>query len=215
MSDVLVSADAGAFRCTGCGSCCSQVWVNVTDADVKRLARHTGLSAPEIVQFVAPTIVDADNEDEDGWVPFGPDPADRGLMVLKIQRSSGACRFLEAELCTVYEARPRACRLYPWEFDDADEEIVIDVVTDPCPWERDGTLDVVSLLEQIDLDEEERDDYEEAIVEWIESGSPDDPLLFLRFLGLPTRHSTLGLSAEERGERERKSRLRSFLRVVS
>ncbi len=188
----IVDAAARRFRCTGCGNCCKEVWINVTDADVRRLCDATGLSAAEVVQFPSVDAVEGTAED-DGWVAFGPDPKDVGLMTLRSNRATGACRFLVDDRCSVYEARPRACRLYPWDVErtPAGPKVRLDIFTE-CPHEEDGSLDVPSLLDEYELDEEERQAYEERIWEWEAEGAAEDPLEFLRFLGLPSRHSSLG-----------------------
>ena len=216
-----VTPDAAQFRCTGCGACCSQVWVNVTHADVRRVCAATGLSALEVVQFAARKGVDEDEDEDDyvdeGWVPFGEDPDDTGLMVLKIDRTTGACRFLVDDRCSIYLHRPRVCRLYPWElgFNDAGEpEIQLEVATEPCPWERDGTLDVDDLMDQLEADNDDREDYEALIAEWASLKPPDDPLAFIRFLGLPSGHSQAGQTPIQRKRSARKSRLRKFLRIL-
>lgn len=198
----IVDAAARRFRCTGCGKCCTEVWVNVTDADVRRLCDLTGLSAGEVVQFPDIEAVEG-TVDEDGWVAFGPDPKDAGLMTLRSDPATGACRFLVDDRCSVYEARPLACRLYPWdvEITPAGPKVGLDIFTE-CPHEEDGSLDVHKLIDEYELDEDERQAYEERIWEWEANGAPEDPLEFLRFLELPTRHSSLGPAAlaEQPGE---------------
>jgi Fe-S-cluster containining protein len=168
------------------------VWINVTDADVARLCHATGLSAPEVVRFPGPGTVEGSEED-DGWVAFGEDPNNVGLMTLRTDPASGACRFLVDDQCSVYADRPRACRLYPWDVELTDDgpRIGLDIFTE-CPHDEDGSLDVHTLLREYQLDEEERQAYEERIWDWEDIGAPDDPLRFLRFLGLSTRHSSLG-----------------------
>ncbi len=164
----------------------------MTDADVRRLCQGTGLSAPEVVQFPGFGVVEG-TIDDDGWVAFGEDPKDAGLMTLRADPTSGACRFLVDDQCSVYAHRPRACRLYPWDVELTDEgpKVGLDIFTE-CPYESDGSLNVPTLLSEYEFDEEERQDYEERIWDWEDFGAPDDPLAFLRFLGLPMRHSSLG-----------------------
>ncbi|MBI1853585.1 MAG: YkgJ family cysteine cluster protein [Planctomycetes bacterium] len=83
------------FGCTQCGHCCSIpgfVWV--TEAEAAALATHLGLS------------LDA----------FGRRYLRRvGDRVSLVERSDGPCIFLgEDRRCTVYAARPRQCRTFPF-----------------------------------------------------------------------------------------------------
>ncbi len=187
------------------------MWINVTDADVRRLCERTGLSAPEVVQFPGFGVVEGTVED-DGWVAFGEDPKNAGLMTLRADPATGACRFLVQEQCSVYSARPRACRLYPWDVELTEDgpKVVLEIFTE-CPHENDGALDASNLLSEYELDEEERQAYEERIWDWEDHGAPDDPLAFLRFLGLPMRHSSLGPVKEPPGLF--KSGLRALLKL--
>lgn len=181
------------FRCTGCGACCSEFWINVTDTDVRRLVQHTGMGAMELVEFASPRVVESEPE-EDGWVPFGADTNERGLMTLKTDEETSVCQFLQDDgLCGVYEARPLACRLYPWDRDYPTahtSRIGIEIFTEECPYESDGSNNKEALEALFDQDDEEREAYEARIETWRRLGAPDDPILFLRFLRLPLGSST-------------------------
>lgn len=102
-------ADGLSFRCTRCGDCCTGapgfVWVD--DAEVQALAQRVRLT-PE--QFRAAYTRDAH----------------RGLTLR--EKANGDCVFYDAAVgCTVYEARPRQCRTWPfWESN----------VASPQTWQR-------------------------------------------------------------------------------
>jgi Fe-S-cluster containining protein len=87
------------FNCSKCPAyCCSYDRVEVTRADIKRLARYFGLS-PEAA------------EKRYTKVAFGE-------TVLRHQKDhifKKVCQFLDLQTrgCTVYEARPAVCREYP------------------------------------------------------------------------------------------------------
>ncbi|MCO4773081.1 MAG: YkgJ family cysteine cluster protein [Deltaproteobacteria bacterium] len=186
-----MTPEAKAFRCTGCGACCSEFWINVSDADVRRICADTGLGVMEVVEFASPATVEGDVEEE-GWVPFGPDPADSGLMTLKTDPETSTCRFLQDSLCTIYESRPMACRLYPWDRDYPtydSSRIGLEILTEECPYENDGDEGVDALDELFDQDDREGDAYEARIETWRRLGAPDDPVLFLRFLRFPLNGS--------------------------
>lgn len=101
-----------SFRCTGCASCCRGLRVPLTTADIERLVDQTGLAAAELVDWLPTDAVDLTGE------PASLVVLDRewrrSLMALR--QLEGACRFLSADArCSVYEARPASCRLYPFD----------------------------------------------------------------------------------------------------
>jgi Fe-S-cluster containining protein len=88
--------------------------VAVTSLDVARLAVEAGKAAPELVAWLAPDAVDMIGEPQ-SFVELGEG---RRLMVLRHER--GACALLGADnRCTVYAARPRDCRAFPFDFERA------------------------------------------------------------------------------------------------
>ena len=91
---------AVAYNCSKCpGYCCSYPVIPLNSRDVKRLARHFGLSFEAArVKF---TKVDGDE-------PYA--------MRRKADEHFGRiCRFFDTDkrCCTIYEARPEICRSYP------------------------------------------------------------------------------------------------------
>lgn len=83
------------FTCTGCGDCCTgagRVWL--TEEEIVRLANHLGLSPHQLVTDMVERV--------------------EGRWALREDPQSGACTFLRARRCEVYEARPRQCRTFPW-----------------------------------------------------------------------------------------------------
>jgi Fe-S-cluster containining protein len=78
--------------------CCHAFSVNMGESEADRMTRETGMSR---VQFL---------ELEEGE-PIALPLAQPYLLA----REGGRCRFLGPDLgCTVYHARPSACRLYPY-----------------------------------------------------------------------------------------------------
>ena len=89
------------YNCDKCPAyCCTYPNISVTPADLKRLAKHFGLS-------IAKT--------RDKYTKKGEEKNERVLRHRKDEHYGTACRFLDAESrqCTVYGARPRICREYP------------------------------------------------------------------------------------------------------
>lgn len=89
--------DPFPFVCAGCGDCCrARRDIVLSGLDLYRLARRLRLPpAPVAEAFCRETA---------GLLP--------GLC-LKPSRRTGNCPFFEANACTVHEARPLACALYP------------------------------------------------------------------------------------------------------
>jgi len=86
------------FECAMCGRCCaSQELVGLTAYELYRLAGHVKM---EPAAFFDRYCVLTDT---------GLDPSRR----LYVRTVNGACPFLKDDRCSVYEARPYACRAYP------------------------------------------------------------------------------------------------------
>jgi Fe-S-cluster containining protein len=91
--------DGLRFQCTGCGDCCTgapgYVWVN--QAEVQAIANQVGLPIDEFTAKYVRKV---------------------GVRQSLVEYDDGACVFLDptTRKCTVYEARPRQCRTWPfWE----------------------------------------------------------------------------------------------------
>ncbi len=81
-------------------NCCSDVNVVLTPADVLLLARRTGLSTREVLDRHTLTPITKELHLPVVMLRMGPEPERR-------------CPFVTAQGCSVYEARPWACRMYP------------------------------------------------------------------------------------------------------
>lgn len=80
--------------CTKCANCCRYSIVSVRAAEVARIAAYLGMDEAAVVQhFTAP-----DSES----------PRARTLV-----SSKDGCIFLKDGLCSIYPARPEACRNFP------------------------------------------------------------------------------------------------------
>ena len=96
-----------AFRCQRCGRCCRQAEnaIMVEPPDIYRLSQHlrdqdAGLEGPDVFldRYAHPL-----------WIAEGY-PA----FVLNTEGKDQACVFLKDGKCSVYDARPRVCRQYPF-----------------------------------------------------------------------------------------------------
>ena len=81
-----------SIDCTACGNCCRVATTQVSERDVERLARFIGCTP---AQFVRDYTVETEDE---------------GLI---LRRTEAGCVFLDGSMCSVYDARPETCRLFP------------------------------------------------------------------------------------------------------
>lgn len=95
------------FRCQLCGACCRNVEnaVMLEPLDIFRLARHLRERGEDIHGTEDVLAVYAQPFMLTEVVP---------IFTLKVQGEENACVFLKDGRCSIYEARPRVCRLYPF-----------------------------------------------------------------------------------------------------
>jgi Fe-S-cluster containining protein len=101
------------YDCSKCpGYCCSYSRIAVTDFDIERLARHFGISTAAARRKFTYRYKTRELDEQ-------------LLRHKKDHVYKSTCRFFDqdARRCTVYEARPSVCRLYPedrvcgyWQF---------------------------------------------------------------------------------------------------
>jgi Fe-S-cluster containining protein len=91
---ILASDIQQQIDCTTCANCCRYSVVPVTKPEIETIAAHLGVTAETVVRVY--TV---------------PDPEAPGLRILL--NSGKGCAFLDGNLCTIYEARPKACRDFP------------------------------------------------------------------------------------------------------
>jgi Fe-S-cluster containining protein len=99
-------ADGLRFECTGCGDCCTGApgYVWVTGEEIVELAKHLKMTRPEFEAKYVRKV---------------------GVRKSLIEYANGDCVFFDgrARNCTVYEARPRQCRTWPfWQSNVATQE---------------------------------------------------------------------------------------------
>ena len=90
------------YDCAKCpGYCCSYPHIEVSRADIDRLAEHFDLDYETA---------------EERFTKYDAAEKARALRHRKDEHFGTACRFLDpkARRCTVYAARPSACRSYPY-----------------------------------------------------------------------------------------------------
>jgi uncharacterized protein len=92
--DATAQEVAQQVDCTQCANCCRETKVDVAADEVKAIAEHLGCTEEQARHEY--TEVDA---------------ADHRRI---LRQPDGACVFLDGNLCMIYEARPRACRDFPY-----------------------------------------------------------------------------------------------------
>lgn len=172
------------FNCERCASCC-HLWVPVTDEDVRRLMDTTALPAEAIVEFVARSRVQSQDETI-VWIKFGPKKADERAMC--IRDIYDRCLFLRNRRCSVYESRPFVCREHPFvvELDDSRAKIAsIELnAAENCSYTLRGKLskNEIKKMYRLNLAQDER--YAAKVRRWNRRENPGSERDFIRFLGL-------------------------------
>ena len=82
---------ASLIDCTTCANCCKEVSPSLSQTDVVRLSEYFGIGIPDFSEKYLEPPKDSDKQ--------------------RIREKP--CPFLRENLCTVYEARPDACRSFP------------------------------------------------------------------------------------------------------
>jgi len=94
--------------CGQCSSCCRDIQVDITDIDLKRLVKLTGISADKLVRLYGHNKDDKDEESD--WINLS---YGKRAIVLNKKRN-GDCIFLGQDNgCIAYKARPMTCRIFP------------------------------------------------------------------------------------------------------
>jgi Fe-S-cluster containining protein len=138
--------------------------VPLTDADLRRLL-EAGRDPLEHVEWLTPDEIDMTGEPET-WVRLS------GLRLMVLKWRDDACSFWgSSEGCTVYDARPLACRTYPlWATFGRRGGVkrlrLIDGSASVCDFARDGHVDVPTLRADTQRQTTELVRYAERVAGW-------------------------------------------------
>lgn len=181
------------FRCTGCGNCCKEPLLPLTDADVRRIMERTGDRPADIVRWVDRGGIDMDDEPE-AFVRLR-----QGKRVMVLRQTNGRCRYLGADdRCGIYSSRPLGCRIYPFDPDFTRKGKVRRLTlvrATECPYELDGTNRVSDIRALHERYSDAHDAYNERVADWnkeqtrrLRRGeSAQTSREFFEFLGLKER----------------------------
>jgi Fe-S-cluster containining protein len=178
------------FRCTGCGNCCKEPLLPLTDQDVERIVRRTGVAADDFVRWVDRNGIDMDDEPE-AFVRLR-----QGKRVMIMRQGRAGCHFLGADdRCTIYASRPLGCRVFPFDpsytKDGKLRRLKLIQATD-CQYELDGNNDPEVVQQLHGRHEGATQGYQKKVAEWNREqsrkirrgGVAQSARKFLSFLGL-------------------------------
>lgn len=152
------------FRCHHCLHCCTDVVALPTPYDVVRIARATGRRPHEFVEFLRPGEVTEVEADDPSWLDVD---GERFIMALRRDAKRG-CLFLDRAhaRCTVYDARPILCRLFPFRLHESRDGVFrgFSLHQDVgCPRHQDGVMQTRPLYELYRQDCAKQDDYHDLV----------------------------------------------------
>jgi Fe-S-cluster containining protein len=104
------------FECTQCGDCCTGapgfVWVN--QEEIEAIAKAISVDVDEFEKKYVRKI---------------------GIRKSLVEFPNGDCVFFDTEKrnCSVYEARPRQCRTWPWWNSNINSEKAWEETKEACP----------------------------------------------------------------------------------
>lgn len=151
------------FACHHCNHCCTEVVCLPTPWDVIRIVRATGRNPYEFLEFVTPDDIDEVSKNDPTWLD-----CDGKRYMMALRRHGQRCHFLDKKtrFCTIYDARPILCRLYPFrvtEYADGTFKGFALHENVGCPRHRDGVYQVKPLYDLYIEDEKHQDDYRSLV----------------------------------------------------
>lgn len=156
--------DVVRFACHHCNHCCTDVVCLPSPWDVKRISKMIDKKPKKFIDFLAPDELEGVDMDDPTWLDVD---GDKYMMALKRDDTLG-CFFLnrETKLCSIYEARPLLCRLYPFQVIEDKKgrykgfKLHKDV---GCPKNRDGEVSTKPLYDLYIQDDINQEDYHEFV----------------------------------------------------
>ena len=156
--------DTIRFKCHHCSHCCTEVVCLPSPWDVRRIMKMTGADTEDFIEFLTPEEIEDVDLDDPTWLKI---KGELYIMALKRHETEG-CHFLDKQTkyCTIYEARPLLCRLYPFEMLESKKgkfkgfRLHKDV---GCPKNTDDVYQVAPLYDLAMQDELNQEDYAELV----------------------------------------------------
>lgn len=85
-----------SFKCTGCGKCCtgSPGYVWLEEEEITSMAKALNISKEDFLRLYTRNV--------------------GGRVSLLEKGPHYDCIFLQGKMCTIYAARPKQCKTFPW-----------------------------------------------------------------------------------------------------
>ena len=152
------------FKCHSCAHCCTEVVCMPSPWDVRRIMHMTDADPYDFLEFLTAEELEDVEADDPTWLEVGDE---RYIMALKRDEKEG-CHFLnkKTRLCSIYEARPFLCRLYPFKVEeDKDGNFLGFSLHEDvgCPKHQDGQVAVGPLHDMNVQDDLNQEDYHELV----------------------------------------------------
>lgn len=155
--------DTVQFSCHHCNHCCTEVVCLPTPWDVVRIVKNTGANPYEFLEFLGPDEISEVSKNDPTWLDCN---GNRFIMALR--RDQKGCHFLDKKTryCSIYEARPILCRLYPFKLQETRDgkfrgfALHSDV---GCPRHRDGVVPTKPLYDLYLDDSKHQQDYDDLV----------------------------------------------------
>jgi len=153
-----------SFKCHHCNHCCTDVVCLPTPWDVRRITKMTGKDPFDFIEFLTPGELNDVEDDDPAWLEVD---GERYMMALQRDEKTG-CTFLnnETRFCSIYEARPNLCRLYPFKaLESKNGQYKGFTLQDDvgCPKYTDGRVAALPLYEILVQDDLNQEDYHELV----------------------------------------------------
>lgn len=151
------------FACHHTGHCCTDVVCLPTPWDVIRIVREEGTNPYDFLEFLSPDEIEGVTKGDPTWLNV-----DGERYIMALRRGKKGCHFLDKKTryCSIYEARPILCRLYPFKLDEFRDGTFKGFSLHGnvgCPKHKDGTVDAVPLYELYLEDSTHQQDYNDLV----------------------------------------------------
>ncbi len=126
--------DSFQFTCQQCGTCCCSGAIQISGKDITDLARYLGISTEDFnKKYLSRDFLLIGNF------------IDENIKVIELKKVDGACVFFDGNIkgCSVYPARPIACRSFPIWPGDKKPWLLIDKSIHDCPGIGKGSFQTV------------------------------------------------------------------------
>jgi len=155
--------DTVQFSCHHTGHCCTDVVCLPTPWDVIRIVREEGANPYEFLEFLTADELTGVTKGDPTWLKVG-----KVKFMMALKRGPKGCFFLnkKTRYCSIYEARPILCRLYPFrleQFRDGSYKAFSLHNDVGCPKHRDGTVDAKPLYDLYLDDSGHQQDYQDLV----------------------------------------------------